>query len=307
MNNDLITIIIPCYNAEKTVGKCIASLLSQTYDNLEIIAINDGSIDDTELVLKRLSEKDKRLKYMNQENKGVSYSRNMGIINSKGKYIAFVDSDDYVQKNYIKCMHDVLIKERAQLAVCKYIIIKNHHYIYGKRGTIADKKSLIREMMIPKYDIASFCFNRLYIRDILLNNDLLFDNDIHVCEDVLFNYQYLTYVENVAVCNKHLYNYVINKNGTMFSADFNPNKITANKAYSKMLAYCHDAYEKEMIEKSATLFNLILKRQIYKSHYPVDSKNLKMINKMLRMNPIGFLREEINMKYKIAYPFWALI
>ena len=94
-----ISIIIPAYNAEKTISKCLDSIINQTYKNLEIIVINDGSTDSTSKVISEYEKKDGRIKFIDNKNHGVSYTRNIGISNSTGEYINFVDADDYLEKD----------------------------------------------------------------------------------------------------------------------------------------------------------------------------------------------------------------
>ena len=302
MDMDLISIIIPCYNASKTIEKCVSTLFLQSYTNIEILAIDDGSTDNTNEVLNKLAESDPRLIVLTQENKGVSCARNKGIEISKGKYISFVDADDHVDVNYIKRMHDILIREKTQLVISKYLIGDDNPKDNANLD-ISDKKSLIKEMMIPKHNIGSFVFNRLYVREIITSNSITFDPDIYVCEDILFNYEYLKHAESFSICDEYLYFYVINPQGTMFSDGFNLKKLSANKAFTRMLKSC-DNEVKKPIEISAMLYNLIVKRQIYKNHINVDSDDLKTINHMLKMNPMGFLKADIALKYKVAYPFW---
>ena len=105
MNNieemPLISLVVPVYNCEKYVGECIESILSQDYSNIELILVNDGSKDNSKNVIEDYSKKDKRIKIINQENSGVSSARNNGMKISKGKYIGFIDADDYVEKDYV--------------------------------------------------------------------------------------------------------------------------------------------------------------------------------------------------------------
>ena len=107
----LISIVIPCYNLENKIEKCIQSLLAQSYKNIEIIIINDGSTDNSLCVIQKLSEEDSRIRYYSHENRGVSYSRNFGIDVSKGEYLMFVDGDDYLSPNYIEHFINVLSSE----------------------------------------------------------------------------------------------------------------------------------------------------------------------------------------------------
>lgn len=121
-----VTIVVPIYNNEKFIEKCMRSLLNQTYKNLEIIAINDGSEDDSHKTLKLLAQEDERIRYYNQENHGVSYARNEGVKRATGKYITFVDGDDYVGENYILDLYSKAKEHNADMVVCGLRMIDVH-------------------------------------------------------------------------------------------------------------------------------------------------------------------------------------
>ena len=104
----LITVIVPAYNAEATIERCINSIIKQTYNNLEVIIVNDGSTDNTQTVCENMAKKDTRINVINKENEKVSKTRNRGIEEATGDYIVFVDSDDYIQNNMIiKLLYNV--------------------------------------------------------------------------------------------------------------------------------------------------------------------------------------------------------
>ena len=111
--NDLISIIINVYNGERYIKKCIDSVICQTYKNIEIIVINDGSVDHTLKILK--SYQDKRIKIINQKNKGLSLSRNVGISHAKGKYYYFLDMDDYIEKDTISYLYSLILNHQCDM------------------------------------------------------------------------------------------------------------------------------------------------------------------------------------------------
>lgn len=112
----LVSIIIPVYNVEKYVEQCILSLLNQTYSNIEIIAVNDGSKDESPQKILDLAKKDKRIKLLNQENKGVSAARNNGLNSANGDFIIFVDADDYLKEDFVEYMLKLINKDAADFA-----------------------------------------------------------------------------------------------------------------------------------------------------------------------------------------------
>ena len=128
----LVSIIIPVYNVEKYVEQCILSLLNQTYSNIEIIAVNDGSKDESPQKILDLAKKDKRIKLLNQENKGVSAARNNGLNSANGDFIIFVDADDYLKEDFVEYMLKLINKDAADFA---YSIRKTNRKRNNKNGT----------------------------------------------------------------------------------------------------------------------------------------------------------------------------
>lgn len=175
---DLISIIIPVYNVEKYIDRCLSSVINQIYKNIEIIVVNDGSTDNSENICKKYAEEDKRIVLTNQSNKGLSAARNAGLEAAKGKYVMFVDSDDYVEENYVFHPYHKLIETDSDIVefnyrVCykngeKEILINDHEFTvygidilrYNLQGRISDrswnklyKKELFNEIKFPEGEI----------------------------------------------------------------------------------------------------------------------------------------------------------
>lgn len=298
--DDLISVIIPCYNAKKTIEKCVYSILQQDYSNFEIIAVNDGSNDTTLNILRKLSEKDGRISVINQtKSGGVSAARNIGLKRARGEYISFVDADDYIEKTFLSKLKTFI--KGADFSVC---------YFSSSLGDIEHSTNvnsigeLFEEMMVPRENIAAFVWNRLYRSEIIRNNGICFDENVYACEDTLFNFKYILHSHTVGICKEHLYHYIINSSSAMFGETFNDRKISANLAYRYMLDHAQNKSQKQWVEIAAMWFNLILKRQIYNSKYSVSPKDMNTINRMLGLNSRAFMRAPIPAKYKVAYPIW---
>ena len=118
---ELISIVIPVYNAEKYIDRCMESIVSQTYQSIEIIAVDDGSSDKSVDKLREWKNKDKRIKVIEKENTGVSDTRNKGICAAKGTYLCFVDVDDYLEKKYVEVLHDTIVKDETDIVSCNFI------------------------------------------------------------------------------------------------------------------------------------------------------------------------------------------
>ena len=121
MSKKLISVIVPVYNSEKYVNRCIDSILNQTYENLEVILIDDGSSDGSLKICESWAEKDNRIKILKQKNSGVSSARNLGIENASGDYVAFVDNDDWLRPEMYETMLSLAEKEKSDVTVCKFI------------------------------------------------------------------------------------------------------------------------------------------------------------------------------------------
>lgn len=142
MEEYLISIIIPVYNAERYLENCLNSVINQTYSKLEIILVNDGSTDNSVEICEKYEKKDNRIKVFNQQNKGGAAARNFGILNSKGKFISFIDSDDWVDNRYIEILYNNIVNLKADLSVCGYQEVSNKSDIDIKYSINADVKEL---------------------------------------------------------------------------------------------------------------------------------------------------------------------
>ena len=118
--NEKITVIVPVYNVEHYLDKCLDSLINQTYKNLEIIVINDGSTDNSGIICQEYAQKDNRIIYIEKENGGLSDARNVGLDKMTGSYVTFIDSDDWVESDYVEVLYNKLIEYRADIAVGNY-------------------------------------------------------------------------------------------------------------------------------------------------------------------------------------------
>ena len=126
---ELISVVVPVYNVEKYIDKCINSIINQTYKNLEIILVDDGSPDNCGNICDEYAKKDNRIIVIHKENGGLSDARNTGIEVSKGKYITFIDSDDYISDNYVSFLYNLIIEYKADISIGK-------HYVLYENGEI---------------------------------------------------------------------------------------------------------------------------------------------------------------------------
>ena len=205
MVNNLVSAIIPVYNTERYLRECLDSLCKQTYSNLEIILIDDGSTDASPAICDEYSVKDSRISVIHNQNAGVSAARNTGLDKAKGKYIAFVDSDDWVEPEYIESLLEALTNYDADAAGFPVTLAwKNRFKQAGKR--ISDKKILTgKEMteyaLIGNLSIYSVLYKTEYIKG------LWFRTDLHFGEDIIFMSEYALKCKLVVYLEKTLYYY----------------------------------------------------------------------------------------------------
>ncbi len=200
-----VSIIIPAYNADAYIQKGINSLINQTYKNIEIIVINDGSSDKTKYIVENI--KDKRIILINNENHGIGYSRNLGIKKSTGDYIMFMDSDDYFDDNYVELMEDYIEKNNCDLVVSNYIIDskKNIPITLEKENRVLEGSS--KDKFILKINPAPW--NKIYKRDLVLNKS--FPTNLKY-EDVPFVIECMLDAPKIGFLNKYPYHYVMHAN-----------------------------------------------------------------------------------------------
>ena len=168
MKNDLISIIIPVYKVEKYLEKCIESVLNQTYTNLQIILVDDGSPDNCGKICDEYAKKDSRIEVIHKANGGLSDARNVGISKAKGRYIGFVDSDDYIKENMYEILLNLIKKYDADVSICNlYDVIDGNEYIRNKENGIQEysRLDILKEVLLDK-NIQSYAWNKLYKKEL---------------------------------------------------------------------------------------------------------------------------------------------
>lgn len=253
MDKPLISIIVPMFNAEKYIAVCIESVLKQTYKNVELILINDGSTDWTEKICKEFEQDNTKIRYFYQENGGVSSARNKGLFKAKGRYVLFVDSDDYVEKTYVENLYQSM--ENADLSVCGYKIYEKATKTYTKvntsysTGSYSDQEFFKWLFTFEDVMYQGYLWNKMFRRDIIEENEIRFDEDIKYNEDRLFVLKYLKKVDTVYFCDNPLYVYVQNDESAMgkIKHKFFKGMITELEAFDRMLKVVDEECELQKI------------------------------------------------------------
>ena len=186
MDNDLISVVVPIYNMQNKISRCIESIINQTYRNIEIVLIDDGSTDDSGIICKKYLH-DNRIKYIRIENGGVSNARNVGISNSNGKYICFVDSDDYVENNFIEYLYDNIDENTLPISGF-YSIFLNRKIKNNFKFKKSIKKVSFKNINKLIDKVLNCPWNKLFIKDKISS---FFDVNIKIGEDLLFVLEYV--------------------------------------------------------------------------------------------------------------------
>lgn len=205
--SDLVSVIVPVYNAERYIDKCIESIIEQTYKNIEVILIDDGSTDNSKKNIEKYMIEDERLKYFYQDNSGPSVARNRGISEANGKFIIFIDSDDWIDPNMFKEMLDEMNNKKCDLVLCDFVLETEEKSIYNKIMQEHDINVVgLKKRLINGETINSQC-HRVYRKDIIVNNNLKFNEKLKVGEDQIFNMEYINHINNVSYIEKGFYHY----------------------------------------------------------------------------------------------------
>ncbi len=304
-----ISVVIPAYNAERTIERCISSIKNQTYNNLEIIVVNDGSTDSTEDVVKNLQLYDERIRLISVQNGGVSHARNVGIDNATGDYITFVDSDDYIDSDMYECLIGIAKKYNVKISHCSYKNIdekNNILSIVGNTGNIIEQTHDESMSCILSGNIfAGGLCNKLYASELFI--DVRLDKKIKYNEDVLANFYLFDKVEKSIFIDKAFYNYVACESSSTHSA----NALLSSKQslfvskemqqLSKGKTYEH--YSKNRVAKS--LLNLyrsyIFSGQVNK----IEKK--KVMLEILEYKSLGFYRSNREKMLLILYRYFPIV
>ena len=226
-----ISVIVPVFNAEKSLARCAQSLLSQSFEDIEILLVDDGSTDSSAEICDEFASRDGRVKVFHNENRGVSFTRNYGIENSSGEYIMFCDSDDYVESDW--CLEHYNAIESCPSA----------WIVSGERSFYPDGREEVflpsgeGEMMVVdvkdyfyvfKFGVSGYPWNHIYSKKNLVG--IRYNHNVNCGEDVLFNNEYLSRCEKIVCINKPLYNYV-REEGTL------SNVYDSNYFYTHKILY----------------------------------------------------------------------
>lgn len=218
---NVVSIIIPIYNAELHLNKCLLSVLNQTYGNLEVILINDGSTDLSGEICDNYAKTDNRIRVIHQKNAGPSHARNTGIKMSVGEYIQFVDSDDWIEPDMTEKLVEAMV-DHVQLVICGYKNNADASFIPAINGVYQKPEFMLHFGNLYKHIIFPSPCNKLYRTAIIKEFAIRFSENMTMGEDLLFNMDYLKNCNRINIIPDQLYNYMISNNNSL-TKSFNKN------------------------------------------------------------------------------------
>lgn len=271
----LISIVLPIYNVEKYLPICMDSLERQTYRNLEIIMVNDGSKDNCFNMCNMYGNKNPKVIVYHKENGGLSDARNYGIERAHGKYITFIDPDDYVDTDYVEYLYHLLVKYNTKLSICQHRIVYNN-------GKIKELGSLGNEIIGAKE-----CINRMLYHDVIdtsawaklysleLFKDIKYPKG-KIFEDIATTYRLMMLCDNIACGYESKYSYVFHNN-SIINSKFKLNKLN--------LIEMTDNMGRNVVNRFPELSDAVLRRRVY--------SRISTLNHMLKTNEYPEIRKRI--------------
>ena len=299
----LISVIVPVYNVEKYLNKCIDSIVNQSYDNLEIILVDDGSTDNSGTICDIYAKNDSRIKVIHQECSGVAVSRNVGLDNSTGEYISFVDSDDYIDSKMIEKLYQALIKENADVSMCNFSNVNEN----AERILELDIKSPIKTEVISRLDMYKklacgncwyyvILWNKLYKKEVF--EDIRFpEGKIH--EDEILAHYIVEKCNKISSVDDVLY-YYVKRQGSIMSTGITIKRIMAVEAFFDRAVFYIKKKHYELAEQVLVVGINTLAEISQKTEKNIENRK-KIKEQKKKFNKVYFriIKEKISIRRKM--------
>lgn len=303
-----VSVIIPVHNVEEYLKRCIESVLNQTYKNIEIILIDDGSTDGSSRICDDYSKKDGRVKVHHKKNEGVSSARNRGIQLAHGEYFTFVDADDFIDADMVEYLLSMSRENNADMSTCQYRDIRtttdSNFKIKTKKVSpaILDKKRALKEILYQK-SIQNGPCGKLYKAYLL--NTVLFSEDISIGEDLEFNIKCLNLANKIVVSMEPKYNYFYRKDSAIHSS-FTHNKMDVLSVTSKVIS--------DMENQQPSLRKAAIRKQfkvavnlIFSMQNTNDNEDFQICSKIIKKHAPIVLIDSNNSYRDRAYALTSIV
>lgn len=321
----LVSIIIPVYNSELYLEKCLESVINQSLRDIEIIIINDGSTDNSRKIIEEYAENDKRIIFIDKPNGGQSSARNSGLVKATGEYISFIDSDDCVDENMIKGMYELCKNNECDIAICDYNMIfedkiqSNKYNTFKLSDEVINIDSMTSFEYIKKYmrtyKHGNEVCTRMYRNALIKEKNILFEKNStdgipEIGEDMFFNFKVALYANKVVSCKEAYYNYFIHNGSAMTS--YKPNLLTRMISLLEKF-YCYliendveseakiDLFIKDMFVSILKEEYVRYKRENRIKEFTEELNKLQKNNFVINQNKIKCSNQKDRLIYKLIY------
>jgi len=309
----LVSVIIPIYNGEKYINKMYASLSNQTFQDFEVLYINDGSSDGSLEILRKIESNDQKIKVYDQKNKGICAARNKGIFQAQGKYIIFLDQDDGIEKNLIEAYVNAIEKYKADMAVCG----KVHYFISNGKIIKKEYQKFDEEQISDQTRIYEYIFNIdnkkrlmtvwncIYRKDIIEKYKICFDTQFkHGDEDGMFNIEYTLHCKSIYFSDKSYYHYYIRR-GISTITKYNRELLDDYLYFIDKLCDLVSEIKDEYINALIKLYILRFFANIYirfSCYHPKIRDKITFLDKVSSSDSFNYAISFSNKKYDKHFP-----
>lgn len=275
METPLISVILPVYNVEVYLERCIKSVCEQTYKNLEILLIDDGSTDSSGVICDNYAEEDKRIRVFHKKNGGLSDARNYGIKNASAEWVSFIDSDDFVDRDYIQYLFELIVKYDTDMSICQHRVCfeNGKQKEYGTNGDILLTNKKCIEKMLYHDVIDTSAWGKLYRTRLF--NEVQYPKG-KLFEDIATTYALMLQCKDIAVGLESKYNYILRKNSIVYGS-FNPKKLDLLEMTDQMARNVLNYYpdlEKAVMRRRVYARFSTLNQMLNIENYEKEKKNI---------------------------------
>ena len=259
--NELISIIVPVYKVEPYIKRCVQSIIEQSYKNIEIILVDDGSPDKSGEICDEFSKKDERIKVIHKPNGGLSDARNAGLKIAKGEYIGFVDSDDYIENDMFECLYKLCTENKAQISIVSYYEYYNGKLISVRKNDKLEKfnkTEAIKELLIDS-KIQSYAWNKLFKRELF--DGIIFPTNKNF-EDIATTLLLFEKAEKVVLLEEPKYHYLRRNDSIIGKKNYKTYNDYLNVIYDKFFYLDGKYHELDLYNAYNFVINMIFKRYL---------------------------------------------
>lgn len=288
-NNPLISIVIPVYNIEKFIGKCLDSIILQSYENLDIVVVDDGSMDGSIRICDEYAKKDKRVRVFHKKNGGLSDARNFGIKKARGKIISLVDGDDYIDVSFVKTMHEAMVRDDSDIVVCGF----NDNVL---KDEVISGEDAAEKLLVKQENIEIVAWNKLYKKELFEEIEYPV-GEKH--EDALTTYRILAAAKKVSYVSKPLYYYIVREGSIMGQGDVLGRLRMRERAAEEAVKYFADnvrlkqAAEVAVLTSKYAFMDAAVHGEINKKYYEPNAEWVNQNRKKYSKNKL--MTEELKL------------